>query len=143
MKALITRKKDLDDIVLKVILNAIPFLNETFYDGNIVMESWSGDYIRPYVSKTIEKKSFFKTTYKYEYVPIEELLNDILFKKEKKYNLTPGRRLKVFIKLLEVARNSKEYNLEYILEDFELETLNMMYTFSNNNSEITIDKRWN
>ena len=142
MKAIITTQKDLNDISIKVILNAIPFLTQTFYDGNIVMEGWSGEYIRPYISKTVVKKTWFKTTYKYDYVPIEDLLYDILFTKEKKYNLTPGKRLKVFIKLLDAKRNLKDYNLEYILDDFELETLNLLYAFINDNKTV-IEKRWN
>lgn len=141
MKALITTQKDLNEISNKVTLNAIPFLSQTFYDGNIVMEGWSGEYVRPYVSKTVVKKTWFKTTYKYDYVPIEDLLYDILFAKEKKYNLTPGRRLKTFIKILDANRNLKSYNLEYILEDFELETLNLLYAFKNNKT--VIKKRWN
>lgn len=142
MKALITTQKDLNEISIKVILNVIPFLTQTFYDGNIVMEGWSGEYTRPYISKTVEKKTWFKTTYKYDYVPLEDLLYDILFTKEKKYNLTPGKRLKVFIKLLDASRNLKDYNLEYILDDFELETLNLLYAFINSNKTI-IKKRWN
>ena len=142
MKALITTQKDLNEISIKVILNVIPFLTQTFYDGNIVMEGWSGEYTRPYISKTVEKKTWFKTTYKYDYVPLEDLLYDILFRKEKKYNLTPGKRLKVFIKLLDASRNLKTHNLEYILDDFELETLNLLYAFINSNKTI-IKKRWN
>ena len=142
MKALITTQKDLNEISIKVILNVIPFLTQTFYDGNIVMEDWSGEYTRPYISKTVEKKTWFKTTYKYDYVPLEDLLYDILFTKEKKYNLTPGKRLKVFIKLLDASRNLKDYNLEYILDDFELETLNLLYAFINDKKTV-IEKRWN
>ena len=142
MKALITTQKDLNEISIKVILNVIPFLTQTFYDGNIVMEDWSSEYTRPYISKPVEKKTWFKTTYKYDYVPLEDLLYDILFTKEKKYNLSPGKRLKVFIKLLDASRNLKDYNLEYILDDFELETLNLLYAFINDKKTV-IEKRWN
>lgn len=142
MKALINTQKDLNDISIKVILNVIPFLTQTFHDGNIVMESWDDEYTRPYISKTVVKKTWFKTTYKYDYVPLEDLLYDILFTKEKKYNLTPGKRLKVFIKLLDATRNLKTYNLEYILDDFELETLNLLYAFINDKKTV-IEKRWN
>ena len=75
-------------------------------------------------------------------IQVEDLLYDILFTKEKKYNLTPGKRLKVFIKLLDATRNLKIYNLEYILDDFELETLNLLYAFINDKKTV-IEKRWN